>query len=821
MDFIRAAIKGLFYDYSPELADKNVINKKGQINKKDLLTPFVHLLKFRELRFTMTEIKALQNVVEEQWTTDDYKPANQRVPEYASQFLLLNVFTEKVLQEVNSNPVVSFEQLLRWRELSLFTSEDLLATSFLAKKDLTNNQNRTFFVWPDVLYHNHQELNSILNTGLSDNHTHIGASIDIANINWIHLMNHIGPYSTKNKNEITMFMDKPIAIWEYDTPLTFRQWGIVAAVVRELLYDVIVNNAVVSGKSDRIDLIKSMIRDKRKCVAEATKVQMRIGKHSRKAYRLTKHSQGQDWDYAIPQSVSNGKPNWLSSPFMIHYGERFLLYGFFHRLFNHDRSVYEISPYVYLYLLIKIRYRKELIQTNGLIGFENFRNYNSRKHAFLPMSLPDKRLCFKYAVQSAVYANVNDSVEMRLVIGALLQLEKMPYHKSLFDGVHRIVGQDQISFVCHLLKCEDKSTGNGVIRHQRKRTEWNIEIRNIVSRYKRNTHRANRGIPSLVGLDAAGAELTCRPEVFGHAYRYARLCGLCNFTYHAGEDYFDILDGLRMIDEAVLFLSLKEGNRIGHAIALGANVREYYTRKKRNLVLPLQVFLDNLVWFYCRSRELDVRLSESTINWIIDNLQTYYKRCGYSGNIDLNVYWLSIKLRSDLYSNWDKELKTNWDKAAILCPLSEYESGLIERAKELCIDYQTKSNIKNMGRQCETVKMPDYVYDDITAMQEALMDMLEENGIGLECCPSSNMMIGMIDQYIEHPIFRFFPLSPYKNHKLNVSICTDDRGIFATSLRNEYSLLACAMEKSNRWSMNQILDYIKDLVANSKSMRFG
>ena len=66
MDFIRAAIKGLFYDYSPELADKNVINKKGQINKKDLLTPFVHLLKFRELRFTMTEIKALQNVVEEQ-----------------------------------------------------------------------------------------------------------------------------------------------------------------------------------------------------------------------------------------------------------------------------------------------------------------------------------------------------------------------------------------------------------------------------------------------------------------------------------------------------------------------------------------------------------------------------------------------------------------------------------------------------------------------------------------------------------------------------------------------------------------------------------
>lgn len=821
MDFIRAAIKGLFYDYSPELADKNIINKEGIISKKDLLNPFVHLLKFRELRFTMTEIKALQNVVEEQWTTDDYKPANQKVPEYASQFLLLNVFTEKALEEYNSNPVVSFEQLLRWRELSLFTGEDLLTTSFLAKRDLKNHQKRTFFVWQDVLNHNHQELNHILNIGLSDNHTHIGASIDIANINWIHLMNYIGPYSTKKQGELTVFMDRPISIWEYDSRLTFRQWGIVAAVIRELLYDVIVNHVAISGDSVRINLIKAMIRDKQACVSEAVKVQLRIGKHSRQSYRLTKHTQGQDWDYAIPQSVSNGNPGWLSSPFMIHYGERFLLYGFFHRLFNHDRSIYAISPYVYLYLLIKIRYRKELIQTNGLIGFDNFRDYNSRKHAFLPMSLHVKRLCFKYAVQSAVYANINDSVEMRLTIDALNQLEGMPYHKSLFGDFNRIVGQDQLSFVCHLLKCEDKSTENGVIRHQRKRAQWNREIRNVVYRYERNPRLANKGIPKLVGLDAAGTEITCRPEVFGHAYRYARLCGLSNFTYHAGEDFFDILDGLRMIDEAILFLHLQKGNRIGHAIALGADVKEYYTRKKRNLVLPLQVLLDNLVWLNCRSKELNVRLSERTIQWIEDDLQTYYKRCGYRGTIDCEVYWLSMKLRSDIYSNWDKVLKTNWDRATVLQLLSEYRSDSIDKAKELCVAYQTEGCIKHKGRQCETVKMPDFVYVDITAMQEALMDVLEEKGIGIECCPSSNLMIGMLDQYIEHPIFRFYPLSAYRNHKLNVSIGTDDRGIFATSLRNEYSLLACAMEKSKRWDMNQIIDYMSDLIAKSNSMKFG
>lgn len=820
MDFIRAAIKGLFYDYSPELADKNVIHKEGQIHKKDLLNPFVHLLKFRELRFSMTEIKALQNVVEEQWTRDDYKPANQKVPEYASQFLLLNVFTEKVLEEVNSAPVVSFEQLLRWRELSLFTGEDLLTTSFLAKNDLALHQSRDFFVWPDILNHNNQEINEILNTGLSDNHSHIGASIDVANINWIHLMNHIGPYATKKQDELSMFMDKPISIWEYDTHLTFRQWGVVAAVIRELLYDVIVNHAVVSGESDRINCLKTILRDRSACVAEAAKVQTRIGIHSQHAYRLTKNSQGQDWDYAIPQSIANTNQRWLTSPFMIHYGERFLLYSFFHRLFDHDRSVYALSSYVYLYLLIKTRYRKELIQTNGLIGFENFRYYNSRKHAFLPMSLRDQRLCFQYAIQSAVYENIQDTVEMRLVIDGLSQFEKMPYHRSLFGGANRIVGQDQLSYVCHLLKCEDVSTSDGVIRHQKKRTEWNQEIRNVVNRYKRNVRLAYMGIPRLAGLDAAGAEISCRPEVFGHAYRYARLSGLCNFTYHAGEDYYDLLDGLRMIDEAVLFLRLQEGNRIGHAIALGANVEDFYSRKKRNLVLPHQVFLDNLVWLNCRSHELDVRLSESTKQWVTDNLQTYYRKCGYSGTMNLEAYWVSIKLRSDLYFYWDKNLKTLWDRAALLYPLSVYDSNIIEMAKELCVEYQTKGSIKHQGRQCDTVKVPEDVYDDITAMQEAMMDVLEAKGIGIECCPSSNLMIGMLDQYIKHPILRFFPLAPYRNHRLNVTICTDDRGIFATSLRNEYSLMACAMLKSKRWNMGQIKDYTKELAVKGKVMRF-
>lgn len=40
-------------------------------------------------------------------------------------------------------------------------------------------------------------------------------------------------------------------------------------------------------------------------------------------------------------------------------------------------------------------------------------------------------------------------------------------------------------------------------------------------------------------------------------------------TYHTGEDFLDIVDGLRAIDEAMLFLQMEKGERLGHAMALG------------------------------------------------------------------------------------------------------------------------------------------------------------------------------------------------------------------------------------------------------------
>ena len=75
-------------------------------------------------------------------------------------------------------------------------------------------------------------------------------------------------------------------------------------------------------------------------------------------------------------------------------------------------------------------------------------------------------------------------------------------------------------------------------------------------------------------------------------------------------------------------------------------------------------------------------------------------------------------------------------------------------------------------------------------------------GIGVETNPSSNLLISTMGSYDEHPIIRLFNKHlTYDEEMLkecaqvNVSINTDDKGVFRTSLENEYALMACALEK--------------------------
>jgi adenosine deaminase len=72
----------------------------------------------------------------------------------------------------------------------------------------------------------------------------------------------------------------------------------------------------------------------------------------------------------------------------------------------------------------------------------------------------------------------------------------------------------------------------------------------------------------------------------------------------------------------------------------------------------------------------------------------------------------------------------------------------------------------------------------VSLFQESeLIALVQERGIHIEMCPTSNLQTGAIERIEDHPIGRARELG------LDFSVNTDDPGAFGCSMTSEYRLL--------------------------------
>ena len=95
-------------------------------------------------------------------------------------------------------------------------------------------------------------------------------------------------------------------------------------------------------------------------------------------------------------------------------------------------------------------------------------------------------------------------------------------------------------------------------------------------------------------------------------------------TYHVGEDNQDILDGLRAIDEAIFFLNLDFGDRLGHAIALGVDVEKWYANRNYTVHMRRQDYLDNIVWLYNKIIYYQIPDCKNLLEFLKQQFQEYF-----------------------------------------------------------------------------------------------------------------------------------------------------------------------------------------------------
>lgn len=357
----------------------------------------------------------------------------------------------------------------------------------------------------------------------------------------------------------------------------------------------------------------------------------------------------------------------------------------------------------------------------------------------------------------------------------------------------------------------------------------------------------------VVGIDAASSEIKCRPEVFGQVFRYLKYyvpTSVYNskdkelgFTFHVGEDFLDIVDGLRAVRESILFLNLENRDRLGHALVLGTDVEKYYRKRGYYISMSKQTLLDNIVWLYFEGSCCDgfnriaVKLKALYSKYFDD----IYGKCKIMDGDhvltpNIEDYYNAWLLRGDnpeCYKNPQKEYENRLTSYWGIYALNESEAVSKARknikARFLYYFYHYDEYVYKEGCKCDQIKLDeDYIYV-IRQLQAKLLDEVEMKHISIETNPTSNYRIGDFERYDEHPILYFFNyglehegIAP---HSITVSINTDDKGVFSTSLEREFSVMAAALEKKSLVekdgnSPRRIYDWLDRIREMGFEMRF-
>ena len=183
----------------------------------------------------------------------------------------------------------------------------------------------------------------------------------------------------------------------------------------------------------------------------------------------------------------------------------------------------------------------------------------------------------------------------------------------------------------------------------------------------------------------------------------------------------------------------------------------------------------------------------------------------YTGGGDdgasIKEYFEAWKLRGhdpSLYRGGKRNLapfrSSEWDK--YLFNSSYGNVGVSERVERLYYRYHFDSAAKVMGTRSLHYDVPEDYIAMVEQLQVCMQKWISRKHIGIETNPSSNVLIGGISRYDEHPIQKWYNVGLTSDNELLktspqsfISINTDDQGVFNTCLENEYALLACALEK--------------------------
>lgn len=829
-----------------------------------------------------------------------YERLNQKSASWEEHSMLPGGFLNFLIQYGNEilnisggEPRCKSEHVLSWRNLYLFLGQDTIVCPYLAYQDYHRGITRTDFTWPAILRTDDNELYKMLEQGIAENHNHLGGSTQSFQITWCYIMNYPQNIRKELKSFLGSRLHRKMSRGKKDNCLDLYEQLELAALIRSILFRSIHREEFeyenhldekhlkmkdFSGEAAFYEEYVNAfsLRNQLEDITDCLRYEKGV---------FLEYPDGKSFciDYVIDDQLMQ---KCVNSHIRLLVGERCFLYQCTLECIKENGFTKFEQSLFYLYLVLKTNFRSEMIQTNEQTGFLNFQNYQDRKSDSWdnnPYFWEATWMALNYRLESEPIV----SLECRLMPKPLIEknIDKIYLYdkskrfadcksgKTILPSMYNfdkelnlnIFKDNPYFYVFHF----PKSVDNRVLkkdqfqmvpyRHQQFRKSIRETAIGLASSLRKSTYLRTR----IRGIDGCSNEIGCRPEVFSSVYRYLEdvekkwnieldkilpsSSMKLSKTFHVGEDFLDLADGLRAIDEAVEFLRLERGSRIGHALAMGVCPEKHYCLKNYEIITTKQNRLDDLVWMIYRSKELGINIGQPLESRLFDEAyQLFRDLYGKSinerkWNCSLIDYYHSMKLRSDdpslydpFFRNEDSFLQDGIKRHEWNQRLNEFDDYLQDN-KPYLINYRNDEvvwwlnsyyhfdrNVGILGEERIVCSIDAEYIKLIRQIQDALQKYLSEKGIIIECNPSSNVLIGTFKKYESHPIFRFNNRKinnsgKISNTQMHVCVNTDDLGVFDTSLEFEYALLKHALlnqkDKNGNpiYNSRDIMEYLDEL----------
>lgn len=447
------------------------------------------------------------------------------------------------------------------------------------------------------------------------------------------------------------------------------------------------------------------------------------------------------------------------------------------------------------YLLILGLVNQMLVQQPQCFGFEQFQHYTSNGLREYSEQEYEQRF-----LQLA--GNQLDNI--KIIEGRFSPKDKEYKNNYLIDKIRRGwlllnnrqgCNKSDIRLIAHFIKRADKQKKD--IRFK----ELRLKNRKICEALISLRNSGSKNGKAIVGIDAAASEFDTPPEVFAPVFKKLREKGFQHFTYHAGEDFYHLLGGLRAIYEAITFLDLQRGDRIGHATAAGVAPETWAHNVGCEVVVPIGAYMDDLLFVYNLISNNECKALDSLMPRLYMRI-TELSREIYP-NDDFQVY--------DLIYAWKRRQEDILELA---------DSGELNNIKALR-RYHQKEYVEKYKKE---IKVKIFEILDEKALREvqlAVLKIMHHKEIAIETLPTSNIFIGYHNSFNSYHLVNWIRWEKEGKPIPPIVLGTDDAGIFATNIYNEYCHIYTLLVYEYDFCINEAFEIIRKINRNANFYTFN